>query len=212
LAEASIPEMQDDSRCLVIGNPPFGRQASLAIKFFNHAAAHPCVQCIAFIVPRSFRKDSIQDRLSLDFRLEKEVEIPENSFATPEGRPKRVKCVIQVWRRSDQRRQKSPRYVCNGKYHFVAQATQTCLAWRRIGSRAGQVYVPCLKDPPTQSSHYFVESKELPREYLVKGLAQVRWPENDTVAAPSISKNLLICELNRITEEYPSKSARRVEE
>ena len=25
-------------RCLVIGNPPFGRNANLAVKFFNHAA------------------------------------------------------------------------------------------------------------------------------------------------------------------------------
>jgi hypothetical protein len=74
--------------------------------------------------------------------------------------------------------------------------------WRRIGSRAGQVYVPSPKDPPRPTSHYFVKSDAIPREYLLKELERVRWPEDDTVAAPSISKNLFIRELNRITGEY----------
>ncbi|MBS1994553.1 MAG: hypothetical protein JSS83_28770 [Cyanobacteria bacterium SZAS LIN-3] len=120
---------ENTERCLVIGNPPFGRQASLAVRFFNRAAAHSCVQCIAFIVPKSFRKESVQNRLSLDFVLQREVEIPEKSFVTVDGRAKAVRCVIQVWRRSERKREKAPRYSCNGKYHFVGRATRMCLAF-----------------------------------------------------------------------------------
>ena len=42
---------------LVIGNPPFGQQNTLAIRFFNEAAKF--ANTIAFILPLSFKKDSI---------------------------------------------------------------------------------------------------------------------------------------------------------
>ena len=52
---------------LVIGNPPFGKVSSLAIKFFNHAAQWAHV--IAFIIPRTFRKTSVQNKLNSQFHL-----------------------------------------------------------------------------------------------------------------------------------------------
>ena len=66
------------NNCLVIGNPPFGQQAKLAIAFFRHAANF--ANTIAFILPKSFKKHSIQNRLPLNFHLEQEYELPENSF------------------------------------------------------------------------------------------------------------------------------------
>lgn len=53
------------SNVLVIGNPPFGEQSTLAIKFFNHAAEF--ASTIAFILPKSFRKVSVQNKLNLSF-------------------------------------------------------------------------------------------------------------------------------------------------
>ena len=41
-----------------IGNPPFGKNASLAIKFFNKAAEFSKI--IAFIVPKSFQKNQFK--------------------------------------------------------------------------------------------------------------------------------------------------------
>lgn len=38
----------------IIGNPPFGRQSSLAIKFIKKCCS------ISFILPKSFKKDSIK--------------------------------------------------------------------------------------------------------------------------------------------------------
>ena len=42
----------------IIGNPPFGRQSSLAIKFIKKS----CEFCnsISFILPKSFKKDSLK--------------------------------------------------------------------------------------------------------------------------------------------------------
>ena len=42
---------------VVIGNPPFGKNASLALKFINHAARF--ASYIAFILPRTFEKQSM---------------------------------------------------------------------------------------------------------------------------------------------------------
>ena len=52
---------------LTISNPPFGRNNSLSIPFFNKAAEHS--EFICFIVPRSWRKWSVINRLDPRFHL-----------------------------------------------------------------------------------------------------------------------------------------------
>lgn len=84
---------------LVIGNPPFGRVSSLAVKFFNTASEFSDYIC--FIVPRTFRRVSVQNRLNLNFHLLYEEEIPSNSF-TP---TMNVKCVYQIWERRNTKRE-----------------------------------------------------------------------------------------------------------
>jgi len=58
---------KENKKYLIIGNPPFGRSSSIAIKFFNKAALFS--DCIAFILPRTFKRVSIQNRLDLNFSL-----------------------------------------------------------------------------------------------------------------------------------------------
>ncbi len=55
------------SSAVTISNPPFGRNNSLSIPFFNKAAKHS--DYIAFIVPRSWRKWSVINRLDRDVHL-----------------------------------------------------------------------------------------------------------------------------------------------
>jgi len=80
---------------LVIGNPPFGKVCSLAIKFFNHAAEWATV--IAFIIPKTFRRISVQNRLNLHFHLIKDIDIP--SIPCSFDPPMMVKCCFQIWER-----------------------------------------------------------------------------------------------------------------
>ena len=80
-------------RILVVGNPPFGRVSSLAVKFFNHAATWASV--IAFIIPKTFRRVSVQNRLHANFHLLHDEEIPSDPCSfTP---PMNVKCCFQIW-------------------------------------------------------------------------------------------------------------------
>ena len=52
---------------ITISNPPFGRNNALSIPFFNKAANHSDYIC--FIVPRSWRKWSVMNRLDSRFHL-----------------------------------------------------------------------------------------------------------------------------------------------
>jgi predicted RNA methylase len=62
-------------KAVTISNPPFGRNNSLSIPFFNKAAEHSDYIC--FIVPRSWRKWSVINRLDQRFHLvfDKDIQI-----------------------------------------------------------------------------------------------------------------------------------------
>lgn len=84
-------------RILVVGNPPFGRVSSLAVKFFNHAGRWADV--IAFIIPRTFRRLSVQNKLDLNYHLIHDSDIPTDPCSFY---PKMyVKCCFQIWERND---------------------------------------------------------------------------------------------------------------
>jgi hypothetical protein len=70
-------------RTLVIGNPPFGRQASLASRFFNESATFADV--IAFIMPKSFMKDSMMNRLDHHFHIDVMTDVVDDHYITPDG-------------------------------------------------------------------------------------------------------------------------------
>jgi len=83
----------DVGKILVVGNPPFGRVSSLAIKFFNHASQWADV--IAFIIPRTFRRVSVHNKLNRYFHLifDEEIPIEPCSFSPP----MMAKCCFQIW-------------------------------------------------------------------------------------------------------------------
>tara|TARA_B100001564_G_C20655133_1_gene678794 strand:- start:112 stop:963 length:852 start_codon:yes stop_codon:yes gene_type:complete len=87
-------------KILVIGNPPFGKVSSLAIKFFNHAAEWADV--IAFIIPKTFRKQSVIKKLDKRFHLVYDEDTPQNPCVF---QPKMmVKCCFQVWEKRNKNR------------------------------------------------------------------------------------------------------------
>jgi len=88
------------SRVLTIGNPPFGQRGSLAMKFIKKAATFSDV--IAFILPRSFQKDTFINSIPANFH-------PVDSFLCedfrlPDNTPVKIKCVFQIWERRDKPR------------------------------------------------------------------------------------------------------------
>lgn len=79
---------------LTIGNPPFGQQSKYAVAFFNHAASFS--DTIAFIVPISWEKYSVQRRLDGRFKLIYSYKLEPNSF-TFDDQDYCVNCCFQIW-------------------------------------------------------------------------------------------------------------------
>ena len=92
------PLFGDRPKILFLGNPPFGRNSKLAIDFFKHAAKFSDVVC--FIIPRTWTKYSVQNRLPSDFGLYLSAILPDASFIF-KGEPYNVRCVAQAWSRYD---------------------------------------------------------------------------------------------------------------
>lgn len=169
---------------LVIGNPPFGKNASLAVKFFNHAAKW--AYAIAFIVPKTFRKHTIQNSLSLNFVLSQEFELPLNSFLLHENGKLtnyNVPCVWQVWIRGS--RQKVVLPTCHSDWSWVTKKDATH-AVRRVGALAGKV----LDDFEgyAESSNYFIKTSPEIANIIRSLYADFQKTAHNTVGNPSLSK------------------------
>lgn len=79
---------------ITIGNPPFGKRSKLAIDFFNKAST--ISEVIAFIVPVSFMKWSVQKNLTKDFALYDYMYLEPESFSS-NGEPYSVRTIFQIW-------------------------------------------------------------------------------------------------------------------
>lgn len=90
---------------VTLGNPPFGRNNALTIPFFNHAAPHS--DFIAFIVPRSWRKWSVINRLDRNFKLVSDTDL-QIDYVDAAGKQlmsrKRLNTCFQIWQRSPELR------------------------------------------------------------------------------------------------------------
>lgn len=87
-----------EQKIITIGNPPFGKRANLAVKFFNHASEFS--DYIAFIVPLQFEKWSVQKNLNKDFKLIFSQILEPNSFIFS-GKDCSIRCCFQIWTRCD---------------------------------------------------------------------------------------------------------------
>jgi len=192
---------------LTIGNPPFGKNCSLAVRFFNHAATFS--DCIAFIVPRTFRKPSVINRLHSDFHLLRQEILPLDSFYLPSGESYNVPTVFQVWKRQTEPRQRIETFTSHPDFDFIkisftgdnpTQAekqqhyTQADFCIRRVGAQAGQIYKDYATKYRDWKSHYYIKQNHANVERILGGIQWngVESPKFDTVGNPSISKHDLI--------------------
>ncbi len=149
--QTSFPQ---NGQLIVIGNPPFGKNANMAVKFFNYAAQ--AAEVIAFIVPLTFQKVSVQNRLHLNFHLIDELPLPDNAFLF-EGRSKHVPAIFQIWAKRSTRRQKLKLATSHPDFKFLTgkDGRKPQFAIQRVGTNAGRVHRNLEASP---STHYFIEA------------------------------------------------------
>lgn len=179
-------------KILVVGNIPFGKQCSLAIRFMRYAMLF--ADTVAFILPKSFKKQSLQDKVPLNFILVKEVDLPKDSF-TLDGSAYDVPCVFQVWERTNTPRTKSVKAVPISGYHYCSKDSAD-ISLRRVGLYAGEASTN-LK--VSKSTHYFIQVDDkdvIPK--IIDSLSEKIWEHNNTVGIRSISKQEFTTEINEI--------------
>lgn len=173
---------------LICGNPPFGEQCKLAIAFFNESAK--IANTIAFILPLSFKKDSIQNRLSLDFTLEKELIFKDCIFDLKNKEQITVPCVFQVWIRNLVPRKKKKLKTTSIYFSFVSKK-EADFRIQRVGGNAGKASLDLNR---AESSNYFIKNKSnLSNEDFINLINSLEFPSiSFTVGPKSLSKGELI--------------------
>lgn len=180
----------------VIGNPPFGRQSSSAIKFIKKSATF--CDTISFILPKSFKKDSLKKHFPLNFHLIYENVLPEKSFKI-NNMTHSVPCIFQIWEKKTTRRI-LPEKLIPKKFSFVKKEEPHDISFRRVGVYAGRIDKETENKSP--QSHYFIKFNFLLTDTLYEKLKNINYSKkNDTVGPKSISKQELIKEFNKIIEE-----------
>jgi predicted RNA methylase len=167
----------------VIGNPPFGRQSSIAIKFIKKSCEF--ANSISFILPKSFKKDSLKRSFPLQFHLVYEVDIPLNSFLVNDIEHD-VPCVFQVWQKKETEREVSIKQDPEG-FVFVKKTDdpKPDISFRRVGVNAGVIDTNIEK---SEQSHYFIRfTNNKSIEENITNISKIKFEFNNTVGQKSIS-------------------------
>lgn len=179
---------------LVIGNPPFGRVSSLAIKFFNHAAEICSIQgsVIAFIIPRTFRRPSVQNKLDIAYHLVYDEDIPTSPCSfTPNMA---VKCCFQIWEKRDDHRAIIAQETHHPDWQFLAMGpldergqptppTGADFALRAYGGKCGDIIEQGLETLRPKSWHWIkVNSAKITKNELIMRFRQLDYSVSTNTA------------------------------
>lgn len=135
---------------LIFGNPPFGRQASLAKAFLRRSCQ--MAEVIAYILPRSFMKPSMTNVIDPMFHCLYSQELGKDSFEI-NGAAHDVPCVFQIWQKQATAREVAPKLQERG-FRYVSAEEPYDLAFRRVGGLAGRCYLSGSGTFSPQT-HYF---------------------------------------------------------
>jgi hypothetical protein len=193
-SQLPIPDLH--SKYHIIGNPPFGRQSSLAIKFIKHSAEF--CDSISFILPKSFKKNSMQKHFPQHFHLVYQCDLDSNSFIINNSLEKDVPCVFQIWQKKTYDREIVTKLEPNG-FTFVKREDNPDISLRRVGVYAGKIDIDNLHKKSIQS-HYFIKFDDLniDKAEIITKLNTIVFPSNNTVGPKSISKQEIIKEFNHL--------------
>lgn len=179
-----------ENKVHIVGNPPFGRQSSLAIKFIKKSCEF--ADSISFILPKSFKKDSMTKKFPLNFHCIFEIDLPDNSFIV-NGIPHNVPCIFQIWVKRAYNRE-AIEQIEPLHFKFVKKTETPDISFRRVGVNAGTIDASCEK---SIQSHYFIKftnDKSIADNITL--LSAITYDFNNTIGPKSISKQELIQKFN----------------
>jgi hypothetical protein len=190
-----------DKDIIIFGNPPFGRQSSLAKSFISKSCEFAKV--IAFILPKSFTKPSMFSAFDLKFHLIHSAELEKDSFVI-NGSKYDVPCVFQIWEKKNTDRIVEDKIYPVG-FQYVKPNEKYQIAFRRVGGLAGK----CYKNDGSEfsiQSHYFIKFNDDVECYIdtiIEKTNNHTFPSN-TLGPRSLSKSEANIVINEIIHSVSS--------
>ena len=188
---------------IVIGNPPFGRGCSQAVHFFNKAATFS--DTIAFIIPRTFKRVSIQNKLDLNFHLEFSEDLPVKPCCFE---PKiNAKCCFQIWVKKYEKRKRVHYPTTHTDFKFVpwgpldennqpTPPTTADFALKAYGSNCGAIVQEGMVHLRPKSWHWIKCIRE--KDTVINRFQSLNYEmSKDTVRQDSIGRKELIYYYNK---------------
>ena len=153
------PSLHAERRNLVIGNPPFGYRAWLALAFVNHAAKF--ADYIGMILPMAFQSDgkgSPKHRVK-GMALQASRTLPPDSFVDALGRSVKVNALWQIWAKGE-----------NTSEHRVS-----CSDWVELFTVDQRKERLCGQSKMEQADWFLQRTFYHQPPHLVKSFSQVRY-------------------------------------
>ena len=200
-----MPPIHNQKPVIIFGNPPFGRQSSLAKAFVAHSCKFASTSTIAFILPRSFVKPSMSCAFGLHFHCIHSSEVERNAFVLGGGDASYdVPCVFQIWQKRSVPRI-VPEKITEKGFQYVK--CDACSVWdiviRRVGVYAGRCFDSDNNATEyNKQTHYFIKLDEqfVAAQYIKQIVDKVNahvFPTN-TTGPRSLSKPEINIVLNTI--------------
>jgi hypothetical protein len=169
----------------VIGNPPYGVAANMAIKFINRAM--DVSDDVRMVLPASFQRDSVLNRVSMDFDLVDDIRLPDETF------PRDITTVRQRWVRTDTPRDKIVMYRSHPDFKFLKYAQRDEATLFIGGAGAGPSgKVKTEGYDHYKPGHHYVKCSEAVRDKLVALQPKLIAKSRVCGCLPGISKHDII--------------------
>jgi len=178
-----------DGKIHVIGNPPFGRQSTMAKQFITKSSKF--AHSISFVLPKSFKKDSFIKVFPLKYHMIICEDLPQNSFNI-DGKIYDVPCVFQIWIKKDDDRIIPTIYSIPQYMSYIKKDNSPDFSIRRVGVYAGKVNKNFTND--SEQSHYFIKLNGVKVDDFIKKYNEIIKFSHDNTVGP---KSLSVQELNR---------------
>ena len=161
-----MPPIHNQKPVIIFGNPPFGRQSSLAKAFVAHSCKFASTSTIAFILPRSFVKPSMSCAFGLHFHCIHSSDVERNAFVLGggdggSGASYDVPCVFQIWQKRSVPRI-VPEKITEKGFQYVKEIDPRDIVIRRVGVYAGRCFHGDINSATeyNKQTHYFIKLDE----------------------------------------------------
>lgn len=149
---------------------------------------------ISFILPKSFKKESMKKSFEKHYHLIYEIDLLENSFLV-NGKESNVPCIFQIWQYKEEIRNEIDKQIPL-KFKFVKKEDMPDISFRRVGVNAGTIMKEI--DDKSFQSHYFIKfTNNKTIDENIGKLKSIKFNFNNTVGPKSVSKPELIEEFNK---------------